>query len=519
MAGLQQALREQADIRDEMEELMHRINENESLITKLSGKQGPANGRNQGQATTYGAPPPPANGRNQGQITYGAPPAPASTYNSAMGNRQAEMQADIAGSRPQAAQPQGSLQSAFANRPVLQPGQRRKKKPTLAELAATKEELSQAAQNVAPIDHWAEPGEKPSTATLDTLEKTLIQCFEKTKEFKKNPDNPVQALCGLFNRLDPNHSGKLDRNEMTAMCHMLGFDADPKQMNSLFNRYDFDRSNTIDSSEFGKLMFKTDSQSKAISTIGRVRECLGIRAGGFATLKAMGSQFRIGDRDKSGQLAKEEFDVLLDILLNAFKFKLAPAEKNNLFTFFDVDKSGGVSYDEFVREVRGPMNEAREQFVQMAFRTLDKDGSGVVDARDLAQAYDTSKCPNVRSRKTTPQDCLNHFMESLGGSKGKITWEEFLEHYQWVSSNIDTDDYFEVMMRNAWHISGGKGWCENTSDLRLLVTHFNGREEVVELQHDLGLPSDGKAREAEIMKRLGQQGVRDIKKLEMASAM
>jgi len=323
----------------------------------------------------------------------------------------------------------------------------------------------------------------------------------------------------LFNRLDPNHSGKLDRQEFTGMGHALGFGADQKVMNSLFNRYDVDRSNTLDTAEFGRILFKTDSQSKALSTIGRVRECLSIRAGGFATLRCMAIQFRIGDRDRSGQLAKEEFDIMLDILLNAFKLRLSPAEKNNLFAYFDADKSGGVSYDEFVKEVRGPMDEAREHFVQDAFKSLDKDGSGVVDERDIAGNYDASQNPSVRSGKASAQECMNKFLDSFGGSNGKITYEQFLEHYQWISSNIDSDDYFELMMRNAWHMSGGQGWSANTSDLRVLVRHSNGSEEVVELQHDMGLPKDPDKRYQEIVRRLQQQGVKDIRKVEMCAGM
>ena len=42
-----------------------------------------------------------------------------------------------------------------------------------------------------------------------------------------------------------------------------------------------------------------------------------------------------------------------------------------------------------------------------------------------------------------------------------------------ISANIDEgtngDDYFELMMRNVWHISGGEGWCANTTCKRVLV--------------------------------------------------
>lgn len=40
---------------------------------------------------------------------------------------------------------------------------------------------------------------------------------------------------------------------------------------------------------------------------------------------------------------------------------------------------------------------------------------------------------------------------------GTVTAQEFEEYYKDVSASIDDDDYFELMIRNAWHLEGGKG--------------------------------------------------------------
>ena len=29
--------------------------------------------------------------------------------------------------------------------------------------------------------------------------------------------------------------------------------------------------------------------------------------------------------------------------------------------------------------------------------------------------------------------------------------EEFIGSYQWISASIENDDYFELMIHNAWH--------------------------------------------------------------------
>ena len=57
---------------------------------------------------------------------------------------------------------------------------------------------------------------------------------------------------------------------------------------------------------------------------------------------------------------------------------------------------------------------------------------------------------------------------------GKVSYAEFEDYYKDVSASIDTDDYFELMIRNAWHIAGGKGQYENTTIPRYLQIGADG---------------------------------------------
>ncbi len=78
----------------------------------------------------------------------------------------------------------------------------------------------------------------------------------------------------------------------------------------------------------------------------------------------------------------------------------------------------------------------------------------------------------------------SEFLDTFDGDEkdGKVTPAEFCQYYGNVSSSIDNDDYFELMIRNAWHISGGEGWCANSSCRRVLVTHKDGRQTVEEIK-------------------------------------
>lgn len=68
------------------------------------------------------------------------------------------------------------------------------------------------------------------------------------------------------------------------------------------------------------------------------------------------------------------------------------------------------------------------------------------------------------------------------------------------------------MIRNAWRISGGEGWCANTSCRRVLVTHKDGSQSVREIKDDLGIgPNDLDKMKVNLMR----QGITDIKRIEM----
>ena len=148
----------------------------------------------------------------------------------------------------------------------------------------------------------------------------------------------------------------------------------------------------------------------------------------------------------------------------------------------------------------------------MAYNILDADGSGSVTVSDIRGLYDCSQHPLVTAGKMTEDEALTEVLASYeqGVSDGIVTFQEFLEYYRDVSAGIDNDDYFELMVRNAWHISGGEGQAANTSCRRVLVTHSDKSEEVVEVMNDLGIgPKDIE----KMRKKLEAQGVKDIAKI------
>jgi Ca2+-binding EF-hand superfamily protein len=74
-------------------------------------------------------------------------------------------------------------------------------------------------------------------------------------------------------------------------------------------------------------------------------------------------KFKIADTDRSGEINFGEFTVVVA----QQKIAWTAAQTKLVFDQFDKDKSGSISYDEFLYGVRGDLNERRKQLVLQAF--------------------------------------------------------------------------------------------------------------------------------------------------------
>ncbi|GMH72416.1 hypothetical protein TrLO_g1680 [Triparma laevis f. longispina] len=250
--------------------------------------------------------------------------------------------------------------------------------------------------------------------------------------------------------------------------------------------------------------------------IERLKKQLASR--GARGIIGLGRKFKIMDDSGNGALSPEEFKkAMAECALD-----LSESEVMSLFKYFDKDGSGDIGFEEFLGGVRGAMNPRRMTFVHQAFDIIDADGNGFVEPSDIVEAYNAKKHPDVQSGKKTEEEVLREFLDTfdVGGEKdGCVTKTEFENYYKNVSASVDNDDYFELMMRNAWHISGGEGWCANSANKRVLVTDSSGKQSVVEIEQDLGLDliEDPKAQQKEMMRRLKKQGV-DVVKLDTSGS-
>lgn len=171
-------------------------------------------------------------------------------------------------------------------------------------------------------------------------------------------------------------------------------------------------------------------------------------------------------------------------------FRIGISDENVpiLFSKFDVNNDGTISYDEFLHNVKDPMNQRRVALVQRAFQAIDSNGNGFLDVEDIKGTYNAKKHPDVLQGKRTEDSVLVEFLETFEahhnlrtGDRGdsQVTMEEFLEYYSNISSSIDDDSYFELVINNAWNVKGDaatyktyeKAWVNEDKPVEFRTAH------------------------------------------------
>jgi Ca2+-binding EF-hand superfamily protein len=113
------------------------------------------------------------------------------------------------------------------------------------------------------------------------------------------------------------------------------------------------------------------------------------------SIRGLGRVFRILDDNRNRQIEVKE----LQWGLKDFGIDLDDEMSACILAHFDKDNSGTVSFDEFLREMRGDLNANRLALIRKAYDKLDVNKDGSVKLDDIAKIYDVSQHPDVISGK------------------------------------------------------------------------------------------------------------------------
>ena len=201
--------------------------------------------------------------------------------------------------------------------------------------------------------------------------------------------------------------------------------------------------------------------NKMEDLIGHLRYILYQR--GPRGLMALKRTFMLLDENSDKKISFTDFEKMF----KRYRFNLSQIEINNLFNFFDKDKSGFIDYSEFLKEITGSLNDFRIQILKNVFQKLDKNEQGFINVKMMRDNYDPKGHPLVRQKKRSEDEILGEFIDMLEyhfnllNEKNeenedvndiKIDFEEFCEFYKTISVCIEEDKYFEIMVLSEWGI-------------------------------------------------------------------
>ena len=240
--------------------------------------------------------------------------------------------------------------------------------------------------------------------------------------------------------------------------------------NELYRSYSNNRnlSNRSDPNLLGGKNIQTPYKSKTVNMgniktnkrnlsdlINQVRKTLISRSPNGNSIFRIGKQFVLIDKDKNKSIDRDEFIRSL----NLFSTGLTEEEIGLVFDAFDFNKSNKIDYEEFLDAIRGSMNDFRKNIVINVFSNLDINGNNIIDIGDVYNVYSVEKNPDVMQGKKTKDQAYNEFLHNFEthhdtktGMTGdnKVTLEEFIEYYNNISTSIDSDEYFEFVVKNSW---------------------------------------------------------------------
>ena len=177
---------------------------------------------------------------------------------------------------------------------------------------------------------------------------------------------------------------------------------------------------------------------------------------GLLNLINIESRLRELDEDNT-----QELDIkLFSQLCKEFDFGLPREDIEELFVSFDKEERGLINYDDFIRVLRGELNENRKELIHNVFKHLDLDNKGNLTVGELLNLYQAKNSYEYTQEKKSEEEAKRIFELSLKGNHKylngdeaetkNIDIEEFEDFYESVSLMIPNDELFKEIVLRSW---------------------------------------------------------------------
>eukprot|EP00742_Colponemidia_sp_Colp-10_P000862 GILJ01000935.1.p1 GENE.GILJ01000935.1~~GILJ01000935.1.p1 ORF type:complete len:483 (-),score=72.03 GILJ01000935.1:146-1594(-) len=133
---------------------------------------------------------------------------------------------------------------------------------------------------------------------------------------------------------------------------------------------------------------------------------------------------------------------------------LSEGEISSLIRRFDTSADGKLNVVEFLAALKGSLPERRANLVHQAYHQLADQTGGRVTLGDIAYNFDPTYQAELDQKN--PEVIYNEFMSEWDTQEveAEVHLDEFLQYYTDLSASISSEEYFEALLRNTWHLQG-----------------------------------------------------------------
>ena len=152
------------------------------------------------------------------------------------------------------------------------------------------------------------------------------------------------------------------------------------------------------------------------------------------------------DVDNSGRIDIDEFNKLC----SEYSINLIPDEIKTVFTCFDPSRTGKIYYQDFLNIIHGSLNDYRQGLVDELFNKLNKNNRANLDLKTVLSSFNDKKAGQEASDEFKDNFISHHDYFSNG--KPDVSYNEFVNFFEVVSTNFKEDAEFEKYLKNSFSL-------------------------------------------------------------------
>ena len=297
---------------------------------------------------------------------------------------------------------------------------------------------------------------------------------------KNNPEKEGNILRNLFNRFDFNKRRTITLDSWKEVMKRLGLNnLNDRDLTNLFYIYDINNMNCIDYEQFVQnILF---SRNKALQNNSQ-----NFNNDYQVFQQKVNSNYGVTFFNLLSKLLSRQNNSVLQIIslenfINAFNETGIDVDNEflkNLYYRLDNQRKGYITINEFISLFNNnTLSEDRKVLIVDEFAKMDLGRNGSVDIQLVKDTFNAKGHPDVINGRRSELEIQNEFIFTFDiflrykGLYSKITYQEFLEYYSYISASINDDIYFYDIMEGVW--SNNNNINQNNQNLNYQNINYN----------------------------------------------